>query len=73
VAGDFRSVDGRAHAAFALIDPVTGTALSWSPPPDDTAQFEATAVAVTDTLLAFDGYAGGNADSINVYRLTDSH
>lgn len=72
VAGDFRTAGGKPHYAITLVDPQSGTVLPWTPPPTETAQFEATTAVAGDSVLAFNGYVGGNADSVNIYRLITS-
>jgi PQQ-like domain/Domain of unknown function (DUF5122) beta-propeller len=69
VVGDFRQAGDAPHAAVALIDPETGRVLDWHPPASQTVSFEGTSIASDGQVLAFDGYVGGNADTINVYRL----
>ena len=68
VGGDFRMVAGAERAAIALVDRFSGSADSWQPPATERAQYAADAVGLSSTVLAFDGYAGGNADSISLYR-----
>jgi beta-propeller uncharacterized protein DUF5122 len=68
VAGDFRSASGVPRAGVALFDRTTGALVQWAPPPKERAQYAPDAIAASNSLLAFDGYAGGNADSVSVYR-----
>ncbi len=38
--------------------------------PSESHEFHGDAVATSDKFLAFNGHAGGNADTINIYGLT---